>query len=171
MYATRWVRFSWDLQSLPAYEPKVKSSLRLREASEELKEGIWNAIERSYSMDQSWSVGVKERLRKIEIMMNQGIQNEKLRYLILEDGARAIGAAGLYMVAGEEPQIATGVCVTNEYRCRGYGTFLLHGCLKFLKDAGLAQASVITKDKCTAAKHLYPKFASKCEAVEGGGYA
>jgi ribosomal protein S18 acetylase RimI-like enzyme len=167
MYATRWVRFVWNLNELPTFEAKMKSSLRLREALDETKEDLYECMEQAYSMDTSWSVGIKERLKKIERYVKEGINGEKLSYLILEDGSRPIGVAGLYKVAGDEPQIATGICITNEYRCRGLGTVLLHGSLKFLKDAGLEKASVITKDKTHAAKHLYTKFGSTIESLEG----
>jgi ribosomal protein S18 acetylase RimI-like enzyme len=167
MFLQQKLRFTWDLTTLPTYEPKLKSTMKLHDLGPNADiDAIWTTIERSHATDQSWGVGLKERLKQLEDYVHYGINDAKLTFMAIEDGPRYIAVSGLHPVAGTEmPQLITGVCVTNEYRCRGLGTALLYASLKFLKDAGLNQASVITKERLTASKYLYPKFDSASEII------
>jgi hypothetical protein len=45
------------------------------------------------------------------------------------------------------------------------GTTLLHASLKKLADSGISEASVLTRSRVTACKHLYPKFGGKALAI------
>ena len=51
-----------------------------------------------------------------------------------------------------------GVCVLNEYRCRGLGTYLLHDSLRRLHERGLEEARLVTRKGLPADRYLYPKF-------------
>jgi ribosomal protein S18 acetylase RimI-like enzyme len=59
-----------------------------------------------------------------------------------------------------ESNLLSGPCILPEYRNRGIGSTLLHSSLAFLRDAGLARASGVTKEGVPAAKFIYTKFNS-----------
>jgi ribosomal protein S18 acetylase RimI-like enzyme len=58
-----------------------------------------------------------------------------------------------------------GICVLNEYRSRGIGSFLLYKSLQHLKEKGLKTAHVLTRRGVTAERFLYPKFGSTKSAL------
>ena len=60
-----------------------------------------------------------------------------------------------------------GVCVLNEYRCRGLGTFILHESLRRLKERGLEEARVVTRKGLPADRYLYPKFGGLRDVLTG----
>ena len=164
MFLDQWVEFSWDLRKLPDSVKGATRRARLRLGSEDDDpRRLWNIIRRVYATDMSWGSGREQRLDQIKSPVLNGLDGERLAVLLLEDGRRIIGISGLNIKGS--PQLVTGICVIEEYRCRRYGTELLYTSLKFLADAGLSEASVITKAKTYAAKYLYPKFSSAMRLV------
>lgn len=165
MYHEQWIQFFWDLTSLPPYHAALKPTLHLRKAEEEEAPRIWHTIERAYEMDQTWSVNLRKHLEALEETVMKGYPESKLEYLVLEDGKRVIAVSGIHPKAGSTPQLFTGVCVEDEYRCRGLGTLLLHASLTALAEAGLKEAFVVTRQRTNAARFLYTKFNSTSSTI------
>ena len=166
MFRDQWFRFSWNLKDLPKYEHNITGRMRLRQSTDEDDiDVIWDVIVRAYTTDQGWGSGMTDRLEKVEKAVRNK-NGEKLTFIILEDGKCIVGVSGILPAAN--PQLVTGVCVLEEYRCRGYGTAILYASLKHLADQGLSEASVITKTRIHALKYLYPKFGGKAEPMSKG---
>jgi ribosomal protein S18 acetylase RimI-like enzyme len=170
MFRDQWIRFTWDLEKLPSYTPKLKTTMRLVETGDEELPRIWEAVSRSYSSDLGWNIGLAKRLEYLDEKIHKGADDKALAFIVLEDGPRVVGASVLVPKPEEsEPHFLSGVCVVNEYRCRGYGTALLHASLKLLADRGQKQVRVVTKSRTAAEKHLYPKFGSVREVCPQPG--
>lgn len=166
MFLEQWIRFTWNLKNLPKQEPKLfgRAKITLATDQDDL-DVLFNTVVSCYKTDPGWNHGFEERIAKIREAMFAKNEEEKVTFYLLIDGKRIVGISGLRTKI--TPQLVTGVCVTNEYRCRGYGTALLYTTLKHLADAGLEEAEVVTKPKVVAGRYLYPKFGGKMTPVEG----
>ncbi|PAW77109.1 MAG: hypothetical protein B9S32_12575 [Verrucomicrobia bacterium Tous-C9LFEB] len=161
MFKPTWVQYTWDLTSLPTNAPTLESRYVVNSATPADAELLDAAIARSFSMEQAWSNHMALRMAQIRRAIQEDLPTGKTNFIVIRHGARIIGASGIR----ENPEVSinfvTGVCVLNEYRCRGLGTFLLHESLRQLHDKGLKTAHVITKKGVTAERFLYPKFGGK----------
>ncbi|MDD5261236.1 MAG: GNAT family N-acetyltransferase [Methylacidiphilales bacterium] len=166
MYKPDWIRFSWELKSLPAKEPKLNGGFVIRKAEEDEREEVYNVVERSYLAELAWGIASLERLAELKEAILKGMGEKDFRVLIVEDGKRIIGASALLTDPTAPRQLVSGICVMEEYRCRGAGTALLWQSLKLLADEGLDTASVVTRSNVPACKFLYTKFTSRRERVE-----
>jgi N-acetylglutamate synthase-like GNAT family acetyltransferase len=167
MYRPQWIRFSWDLKKLPAEAPphEVKS-VELRKAEPDDAHAVWTFLERAFATEQAWGMTLKERMKHLKDAVFQGIEEKNVEYWLLEHGKKIVAGTGLLLDAGAPMQLISGICVMEEYRCRGLGTWLLHAGLKRMADAGLASAAVVTRSNTHAARYLYPKFAATSAPVE-----
>jgi len=162
MYRDQWIKFTWDIKALPAFEPQLRASMRIRKAvDDDPIDKIWGCTERAFEMDQGWSVNLKQILERLEQSVRKGLDGGEKTALLLEDGKRFVGVSVIDPKNANGPHLVTGICVEDEYRCRGYGTALLHATLTALSEAGLAEAYVLSRVKVNASKYLYPKFGSK----------
>ncbi len=159
MFRPHWATFHWKLNNLPAEAPRhLVKSTELRTATEDDAAVIWTAMERSFATEQAWGMQLLERLRMLRKTVYDGLKEKKVRFLLIEHGRRIVAGSGLIEDAQSEVQLATGIWVMEEYRCRGLGHYLLHQSLKQLADSGLNEAAVVTRSNTAAAKYLYPKF-------------
>lgn len=166
MYRDQWLRFSWDLKKLPEYPYSLENNLKIVEGYETEFEKVWEAVDRAYSTDSGWNIGVTRQLEELQPILRKGMAEKRHVNIALVHGPRIIGLSILDPKAEQRPQFVSGVCVLNEYRSRSLGSVLLYQSLKFLADNGLEQAAAYSKDKLTASKYLYPKFGGKSESVD-----
>jgi ribosomal protein S18 acetylase RimI-like enzyme len=154
-----WVQFSWDLTSLPTTVPALESRYVVNSATVADSDLLQAAIERSYTMEQAWNNHLNLRLSQIRRSIHEDLPVGKVTYIVIRHGARIIGGSGI-REGSEDNSIhfVSGVCVLNEYRCRGLGTFLLYESLRQLKEKGIKTVRAITKKGVTAERYLYPKF-------------
>ncbi|MFZ5806557.1 MAG: GNAT family N-acetyltransferase [Verrucomicrobiota bacterium] len=165
MFWDQAIQCTWNLKNLPSQEPSLPPRLKVREAAQEDDlEDIWSVIERSYCADQGWSRDIKSKLEQLRAAVFIRNEEDRLRFLLLMDGKRIVGASGVN--PSGDPQIVTGICVVEEYRCRGYGTALLYATLKHLANAGLMEASAMTQDGIASVRHLCPKFGGQSKVCE-----
>lgn len=165
MFKPEWVKFIWNLEKLSETVSKPNTRAEIRFASKQEEGELVKCLELAYTLDQGWSVGLNDRLATLKKLLDKGMDHKDVEILSMVDGNRFIGVSGLFFDAESERQLLTGVTVVDEYRCRGFGTWMLHESLKCLKDRGLTSASVITRKNVAAAKFLYPKFGSVSEDV------
>lgn len=140
--------------------------MELRPGLPSEKEQIWTAIERSYQAEQGWGVLLPSRLKELREILYKGLDEGFLEMIVLEDGKRIIGASGMVVNLAGPRQLATGICVLEEYRCRGYGAALLMASLKFLADKKIDSAAVVTRSNVLAYKYLYSKFGSHMDKMD-----
>lgn len=161
MFKPTWVQFTWDLTALPTNAPTLESRYTLNSATTADAELLDAAITRSYTMEQGWSNHLHLRLAQIRRSIQEDLPTGKTNFIVIRHGARIIAGSGIREQGDATINFVTGVCVLNEYRCRGLGTFLLHESLRQLREKGLKTAHAITKKGVTAERFLYTKFGGK----------
>jgi ribosomal protein S18 acetylase RimI-like enzyme len=166
MFKPEWIRFNWDLKKLPPAEPKAGAGLEVRFGQKDEAEAIVTMIERSYQAEQGWGVMRAPRVKELREIVLHGMDEKEIKVLVLQDGRRIVGASVLCIEADAPRQLVSGVCVLEEYHCRGWGSLLLWRSLKFLAEQGLDRASVVTRSNINAFRHLYPKYNSTRERLE-----
>ncbi len=160
MMLSSWVQFSWKLDLLPetapvpstryALEPaRIPDDIQLLEA----------AISRSYSMEAAWAHDLTPRVQLTHELLHHPHPADYV-FLAVKHGTRIIGAAPICLNTEASVQLPVGICVLNEYRCRGIGTLLLYEALSLLWEKGRETATVVTKKGVTADRFLYTKFGS-----------
>lgn len=158
MFKPTWVQFTWDLNSLPASAPTLESRYVVNSATPEDTESLEAAITRSYTMEQAWNNHMNLRLSQIRRSIHEDLPTGKVNFIVIRHGARIIGGSGITEQVDAHSNFVSGVCVLNEYRSRGLGTYLLYESLKQLREKGLKTARVVTKKGVAAEKFLYTKF-------------
>jgi ribosomal protein S18 acetylase RimI-like enzyme len=166
MFRPEWIKFTWDLAKLPAFEKKLGPNMEIRPGLPSEKDKIWTAVERSYQAEQGWGILLPSRLKELKELVYKGLDEGFLEVLVLEDGKRIVGASGMIVQADTPRQLATGICVTEEYRCRGFGAAVLYQSLKFLAEKKVEHAAVVTRSNVAAHKYLYEKFGSHSDKME-----
>ena len=159
MKLVRWVRFTWDLEKLPALSSGLPKPYHFAPVSRADETELRTVIKRSFAHDTSWGDAIHEVNGMIDGWLERAFADENGgRCLALRHGLRIIGAAILNPDSLAEDQLSPGPCVLMEYRNRGLGTALLAEALRQLREGGLTRASARAKDTAPVAKFLYPKF-------------
>jgi len=162
-----WVQFTWSLKKLPAESPKLDARYSAEAAIPEDRALLLAAITRSLSMEPAWSDDLTARVRLAEgIIANEWPAGE-VTFLAIKHGARVVGASAFRDSGDKVSNLPLGVCVLNEYRCRGIGTYLLHETLRRLKERGLEEARLVTRKGLPADRYLYPKYSGERVVLAG----
>ena len=161
MKSTIWVQFSWDLAKLPTRPPGIESGYHFGAAKAADREDLENTLIRAYTAERNWSVDLDDRLQKVHLLIRERLSDGTADFLVLRHGNRIIGGSAVIDDPEASEHLASGVCILDEYRCRGLGSYLLYESLQRLKAGGLAHASVLTKNGVAAERFLYPKFGGK----------
>jgi GNAT superfamily N-acetyltransferase len=158
-----WLRFQWDLNNSPADELKVPLPFVLSRAERDDRDAVQKVATNAFSMDTGWSDIQRIFAQTIVRNVRAGFEKTSPDCVIVQHGSRIIGVSILNTGAGAENHLTTGPCVLHEYRGRGIGTLLLKASLAALRDAGLARAYGVARDRTAAARFLYPKFGGSRE--------
>jgi ribosomal protein S18 acetylase RimI-like enzyme len=162
-----WVQFTWNLKKLPAEGPKINPRYTAEAATLDDKALLLAAVTRSMSMEPAWSDDLAARVRLAEEIIQNGMAAGEVTFVAIKHGARIIGAAAIRDSGDKVSNLPVGVCVLNEYRCRGLGTYLLHESLRRLKERGLEEARLVTRKGLPADRFLYPKFGGERVVLTG----
>ncbi len=154
---TRLVRFSWNLTSLPASGGGLDDAYQVMTATPAMIHDVADVIVRAYSMEPAWSTEMTLKLEEVQALFAKWPENG-IEFLGIRNGSRLIAVAGIDPVADRADHLPGGVCVLDEYRCRGIGTALLHRCLARLKERGLEKVQTEAKKGTSAERYLYSKF-------------
>lgn len=119
---------------------------------------------RAYTAEVAWSTQLDDRLALVDRLIKDRLADGTAEFLVLRHGSRIIAASALIDDPAADTQLASGVCVMDEYRNRGLGAFLLYESLTKLKASGLKSAAVVTRVGVTAERYLYGKFGGKRES-------
>jgi predicted GNAT family acetyltransferase len=158
MKLSNWIRFTWDLTQLPAFESALPEHYEIGPATVADAMELRKIISSSFVLDPTWSPDLQEVTEKIEAWLDRAFGSSECVFLALRHGSRIIGAAVLSTQSEADMQLIPGPCVSMEYRNRGFGTRLLERALTQLREAGLTQAAGVAKENAPASKFLYPKF-------------
>jgi len=161
MKLSTWVQFSWNLKTLPVETPKIDPRYIVEAATLDDRNLLMAAVSRSVSMEPAWSDDMNARVKLAEEIVHTAFPAGEVTFIAVKHGARIIATAAIRDAGDKVSNIPLGVCVLNEYRSRGLGTFLLYESLRRLKERGLDEARLVTKKGLTADKYLYAKFGSK----------
>jgi GNAT superfamily N-acetyltransferase len=159
MKLVHWVRFTWDLEQLPRFNPVLPDHYHFATATLADEKELRAVIARSFAQDTSWGDAIHEVDGMIDGWLGRAFAPEGNGiYLALRHGLRIIGASILRPDQRMEDHLTPGPCVLMEYRNRGFGAALLEESLRQLQAAGLTSGSALTKSNGPVTKSLYPKF-------------
>src|SRR5476651_2683053 len=158
MRLTEWVQFTWNLKTLAAEAAKLPSRYTVEAATLEDRSLLLAAVTRSMSMEPAWSDDLTARVKLAEEIIQTAFPAGEVSFIAIKHGARIIGTTAIRDAGDKVSNLPLGVCVLNEYRCRGLGTYLLYEGLRRLRERGLDEARLVTKKGLTADRYLYPKF-------------
>jgi ribosomal protein S18 acetylase RimI-like enzyme len=167
MRLTLWVQYTWNLKTLAAETAKLPSRYTVEAATLEDRSLLLAAVTRSMSMEPAWSDDLAARVKLAEEIIQTAFPAGEVTFVAIKHGARIIGAVGIRDAGDKVSNLPLGVCVLNEYRCRGLGTFLLHEGLRRLKERGLEEARLVTRQGVPADRYLYHKFGSERVVLSG----
>jgi ribosomal protein S18 acetylase RimI-like enzyme len=146
---------------LSAEAPKLASRYTVEAATLEDRELLLAAVSRSVSMEPAWSDDMTARVKLAEEIIQTAFPSGEVTFVAIKHGARIIGTVAIRDAGDQVSNLPLGVCVLNEYRCRGLGTYLLYESLRRLKERGLDEARLVTKKGLPADRFLYTKFSGK----------
>ena len=167
--AACWVRFTWELDRLPATPVPLppRYGVRLGGSREDDREAVWKVVADSLALDPSWNETFSEVRPLLRAQTDEAFDvvspghRPEASCLALTHGTRIIGVSVFTPDPEAENHLLTGPCVFMEYRNRGLGTCLLDRTLRELRDAGRSRVHGVTKRGAGAAQFVYPKFAGR----------
>ena len=158
MKLIEWVRFSWDFAELPELDLRLPAHYTIEPATSENERELREVVSRCFRLDPVWSPSLHQTLTMIDSWLTRALLSEGNVCLALRHGARIIGASVLSLDGASENHLSPGPCVSMEYRNRGFGSRLLEHSFQALREAGMTQASGLTRANTSVARFLYPKF-------------
>jgi ribosomal protein S18 acetylase RimI-like enzyme len=158
MKLSNWIRFSWDLTQLPAFQSELPEHYEIGLATAEDQIELRKVISSSFVLDPAWSPAMQEVMERIDLWLEHAFASPTCTFLALRHGLRIIGAAVISQDPDADIHLTPGPCISMEYRNRGFGTRLLEQSLTKLRDAGLRQAVGVAKENAPVTKFLYTKF-------------
>jgi GNAT superfamily N-acetyltransferase len=162
-----WVQFTWNLKNLPAETEKLNPRYTVEAATQDDRPLLLAAVTRSMSMEPAWSDDLAARVKLADEIVQTAFPAGEVTFIAVKHGARIIAASAIRDAGDKLSNLPLGVCVLNEYRCRGIGTYLLHQSLRRLKERGLEEARLVTRKGLTADRYLYPKFGGVRSVLDG----
>lgn len=165
MTKDNWLRFIWDLKSLPNQQDSgdAKGKYSVRRALRKEHDVVQRVMEASFRLDSDWGLYNQEIERKLERILENAFRSKSPDCIALVDGSRIVGVSLFDLSENTASHLATGPCILIEYRSRGFGSRLLRESLAFLKEQGLETACGITPADSVAARYVYPKCNGKPE--------
>lgn len=144
---------------------EIKGDLRLAEKLD--WEACVNILKGSLMTERASTEDMEHLLAEFTQLFEKSFEKDaKSEIVVWEDGRRLVGLSSLTWDPDSERHLVSGVCVFEEYRCRGGGKALLLRSLTRLKEHGLDSASVVTREGKSASKFLYPKFSSENQEID-----
>jgi len=166
---TQAVRFEWDLAKVPSLPAPLPPKHEIKVQANPEVESLWDAMQRSFLNESAWMVSLESHLDPMrKKIFPEGKPLVGMDILVLQHGLRVVGVSAVLPLAGEGPQLLSGIVMEYEYQRRGLGSALLLASLRHCADKGLEKASVLTRVGVPAARYLYPKFGGRSTLIESG---
>jgi len=158
MKLLNWVRFTWDLTSVPSTPVELPTHYQISPATIADEKEVRRVLSCSFLLDPAWNPAVGEVMQSLQSWLDRAFVADENICLALRHGSRIIGASVLCRDPASENNFAPGPCILMEYRNRGFGTRLFQASLQLLRDSGLTRVSGIARELSPVAKFLYPKY-------------
>jgi Acetyltransferase (GNAT) family len=157
MKLLNWVRFTWDLNTLPS-TVNLPPHYKIDPVAKEREKEVRGVLSRSFLLDPAWNPAIAEVMHTLQPWLDRVFIAEENTCLALRHGSRIIGASVLCLDANAENHLVPGPCILMEYRNRGFGSRLLEASLIRMREAGLTRATGLARELSPVAKFLYPKY-------------
>ena len=166
MKLDNWMRFTWDVTTLPPLDATLPEHYEITAATSEDEKELRRVILSSFTLDPAWNASIQEVIPTVDSWLDRAFEGSTTTLLALRHGLRIIGAAVVFTSEETDNHFSPGPCVLMEYRNRGFGTCLLVRSLAALRDSGLKQVSAIATGNSPATRFLYTKFSSVATPFE-----
>lgn len=166
MKLDNWVRFTWDVTTLPSLDATLPEHYEITTATAEDEKELRRVILSSFSLDPAWNPSINEVIPTVESWLDRAFAGSSTTLLALRHGLRIIGAAVVFTSDDTDNHFSPGPCVLMEYRNRGFGRALLIRSLATLRENGLSRVSAIATENSPATKFLYAKYGSVATPYE-----
>ena len=161
----RWVRFDWPLTEREFLSPDV-AGYRLRAAVPDDLDAMLGVVRAAYASDPAWRGLVADIGRRVGARIRDSLRDPSAHFVVADHGSHLVGLNGVAVRLSTGQNFITGICVAPEHQGRGLGGALLAASLAWLRDQGLAVATVTTDARSVAAR-VYQRFgATRIEGVE-----
>jgi hypothetical protein len=157
MKLLNWVRFNWDLETVPSGNLELPKHYQIGPVTKENEAEVRKVLSSSFLLDPAWNPAIGEVMHTLQAWLDRAFVAQENTCLALRHGARIIGASVLCLDPAAENHLAPGPCILMEYRNRGLGTQLFEASLHLLRQSGVSRASGIARELSPVAKFLYPK--------------
>jgi predicted N-acetyltransferase YhbS len=158
---TRWVRFTWQTETLPSEAPAVSDTFSFGDAYEDDAARVTEVTIAAYGSDPIWT----EMMPGIRVRMTARIEetfgSPSCRYVVCRtQGGEIVASSGVAIEHRTTQNLLTGVCVLGEHQQVGLGRRLLWESLQRLRELGVMVPCVYTEMGSLADRHIYPLFGS-----------
>jgi len=158
--ANDWQRFRWNLDNYLDESSLSMPPFIFRTAESNELAIVLRVVSSALLMERAWTFKDASFRRDLEKRCEQAFESKPPSCMVVQHGARVIGASVLNLDETADAQLTTGPCILHEYRCRGLGSALLGASLQFLHEQGLKQASALALANSVADRYVYRKFGS-----------
>jgi ribosomal-protein-alanine N-acetyltransferase len=162
----RWVRFEWPLAGRAFPEPAL-SGYRIRGAAREDLDAMLGVVCAAYASDPVWRELLADIERRVGARIRESLGDPRAHFVVAEREGRVVGLNGVALDHPTGQNLITGICVVPEHQGRGLGTALLSASLAWLRDQGLAIATVTTDARSIAAR-VYERL--RATRIDGAEY-
>ncbi len=166
MKLDNWVRFTWDVMTLPPLSTTLPEHYEIMATTAEDEKELRRVILSSFTLDPAWNPSIQEVIPTVESWLDRAFEGTSTTLLALRHGVRIIGAAVVCTSEETDNHFSPGPCVLMEYRNRGFGTSLLLRSLAAVRDSGFRAVSAIATENSPATKSLYTKLGSVAAPYE-----
>ena len=164
---TRWVRYTWDLQSLDL-SLRLPDAFDFRPIAPTQVNEVIEVVLSAFKSDPTWQPLMTDIRRRLPERIAVTLGTRGSTYIGASQGDKLVGVTGVAAAHWSGQNLLTGVCVLPAYQKLGLGKSLLGISLLVLRAAGRSQARVYTAANSLADQKLYPLFEAVRE--EGAQY-
>src|SRR5438477_12412528 len=111
MKLLNWVRFTWDLNTLPSAGLELPQHYQISPATKEDENEVRKVLSSSFLLDPAWNPAIAEVMQTLQSWLDRAFVAEENTCLALRHGLRIIGASVLCLDPDAENHLAPGPCI------------------------------------------------------------
>ena len=121
MKLSTWVQFTWNLEALPKEVPPIDARYTVEAASPEDRRFFPPPSAARSPWSRRGATTSAGRVKLAEELIDVAFPAGEVVFVAVKHGARIIAASAIRDSGDQVSNLPVGVCVLNEYRCRGLG--------------------------------------------------